>query len=199
MIAIISACGSNLASVQFAFARLGQASRITTDPAMIQSATHVVLPGVGTAHQAMSQLKTKGLIDVIRNLKQPTLGICLGMQILYRFSHEGEVPCLDIVPGNVMPLVIRENLTVPHMGWNKIRVVKQKSALVKNIPDQGYAYFVHSYVAPIDEYTLASTSHGDTFTAMMQFENFYGVQFHPERSSKLGATILRNFLSIGRE
>lgn len=195
MIAIINAYGGNLASVQFAFERLGKQSVLTSDIDIIQSASHVVLPGVSTANHAMLQLKKWQLTNIISHLQQPVLGICLGMQILYQHSSEGNTDCLGILSGQVQTFPSHLNLTIPHMGWNRLQMTAQ-SPLMKNIDDQSYQYFVHSYVAPINQHTIASAQYGLPFSAIVQHNNFYGTQFHPERSGVIGEKILKNFLDI---
>ncbi len=196
MIAIIKACGANFASVEFALQRLGKASVLTTDPETIQAASHVILPGVGTASQAMQQLQQLQLISVIKKLTQPVLGICLGMQILYTHSAEGEIDCLDILPGNVLPLRQCQGLPIPHMGWNQLNISATASPLLKSIANGSYVYYVHSYAAKLGEFTEAATQYGETFSAVVGYRNFYGTQFHPERSGSIGAKILENFLEL---
>jgi imidazole glycerol-phosphate synthase subunit HisH len=197
MIAIIEGCGTNIASIQYALERLGQKSVVTTEPKQIKAAAKVILPGVGHASFAMQQLANLQLLDVIRNLQQPVLGICLGMQLLFALSHEGNVPCLNIIPGEIMRFKPLPSLTIPHMGWNKLKLNKPHSALLSGIDDEAYVYFVHSYYAPFSDYTLASTDYGQRFSAVVQKDNFYGVQFHPERSSAVGSLLLQNFLNLG--
>ncbi|EKD91735.1 MAG: imidazole glycerol phosphate synthase subunit HisH [uncultured bacterium] len=195
MIAIIP-CGANIASVQFALDRLGKKSIVTQDAKIIQSASHVILPGVGSAKQAMQKLQLLELIDVIRNLKQPVLGICLGMQILYHYSQEGDISCLGLLSGNITLLEKKLALTIPHMGWNQLEFKLANSSLLKNIKNKSYVYFVHSYAAAINSNTIATTNYGALFSAIVQNKNFYGVQFHPERSGKIGEQILKNFINI---
>ncbi len=194
MIAIISCCGANLASVQYACARLGKKAILTTDPETITAASHVILPGVGTAKQAMQRLQTFQLVDVIINLKQPVLGICLGMQILYEYSAEGEVSGLGILSGKITALPIRSNYTIPHMGWNQLQINLAQSPLVAEIKSQSYVYFAHSYHAPVTSATVAAVHYSVPFSAIIQHKNFYGTQFHPERSGKVGEKILWNFV-----
>lgn len=194
MIAIVQGCGANIASVQFAFARLGQEAVLTTDASTIRAASHVVLPGVGTAANAMAHLAQLGLVDVIKGLTQPVLGICLGMQLLYGRSEEGNVDCLGIVPGTIVPFPAQLKLVLPHMGWNQL-ALSAPSSLTHGVREGSHVYFVHGYVAPISCHTLASTHYGVSFSAMVQKDNFYGVQFHPERSHRCGEQILANFLS----
>ena len=194
MITIIDSGGNNIASIQYALNRLGVSAQLSDDANTIMRSSHLILPGVGSADRAMKQLNENGLIDVVRSLKQPVLGICLGMQILFENSDEKNIACLGIIPGNVELLSKPEiNLIVPHMGWNQLEMVDQ-SSLLKNVPNEAYMYFVHSYVAPINKYTAARAIHGEPFSAAVQFNNFFGVQFHPERSGPMGALILKNFL-----
>lgn len=194
MIVIIGGCGTNIASVQFALERLGRSAVLTTDAAKIRAADKVILPGVGTAHHAMQQLQQLELVDVICQLTQPVLGICLGMQLLYEFSAEGDVPCLGLIPNKVMALPSNLGLTVPHMGWNQLQFAQTESLLLQGIFPADYVYFVHSYAAPVDMHTVATTNYGIDFTAMVQKDNFFGTQFHPERSGRIGQKILHNFL-----
>jgi glutamine amidotransferase len=196
MIAILNACGANLASVQFAIERLGKQSVLTIDPKILQSATHVILPGVGTAKHAMDKIQALALADVIRQLTQPVLGICLGMQILYEHSSEGDAVCLGLIPGNVTALPEKKEFTFPHMGWNQLNFISHESALLDGIDDHTYMYYVHGYAAPVSEYTLASTDYSNTFSAVVQYQNFYGMQFHPERSGKIGQKLLENFFGL---
>lgn len=196
MIAIINTGVANLNSVAFAFERLGANTIITTDKHDIKNASHVVLPGVGTAHIAMKSLELCDLIDDIRNLTQPVLGICLGMQLQYQFSEEGTVECLSLIKGNIKKFTAKKQLTVPHMGWNQLSIQKQ-SPLLKNIPDKSYVYFVHSFADfSCGQHAIAITEHGEQFSSVIQHNNFFGTQFHPERSGKIGELILKNFLDI---
>jgi glutamine amidotransferase len=196
MIAILNACGSNLASVQFAIERLGKHAVLTADPKLLQSATHVILPGVGTAKHAMDKLHALGLIDVIRQLTQPVLGICLGMQILFDHSSEGDAECLQLIAGKVTALPEKKDFTLPHMGWNQLEIHQRNSPLFNGIEDNSHVYYVHGYAAPVGEKTLATTHYSNAFSAMVQHENFYGMQFHPERSGKVGARLLENFFEL---
>ena len=196
MIAMISGCGSNVASIQCALERLGKKSHLTQDVHEIQSASHVILPGVGTAGSAMQRLDQLKLLDVIRTLKQPVLGICLGMQILHAFSEESDgLECLNIFPGKIVDFAHIPHLVIPHMGWNQIQV--SANPLFENIQSGSYVYFVHRFKAALTAQTIASSFYGETFAAAVQSDNFYGVQFHPERSGKIGEIILQNFLNLG--
>jgi glutamine amidotransferase len=192
---IIGCCGANLASLKFAFSRIGHDVPVTSDATRIRRASHVVLPGVGAARNAMTRLREAGLADVVPALEQPVLGICLGMQLLFASSEEEDTPCLGLIDAPVRRLPERDDLPVPEMGWNRLDIVHD-SALLSGIAPGGYAYFVHSYAADVGPYTRASTEYGTTFSAVVEQSNLYGTQFHPERSSALGARILENFLRI---
>jgi imidazole glycerol-phosphate synthase subunit HisH len=192
---IIPSCGSNLASLQFALERLGADVPLTQDPARIRAASHVILPGVGAAAPGMERLAAAGLVDLIPTLTQPVLGICLGMQLLFARSEEDDTPCLGIIDAEVRRLPTSPDLPVPQMGWNELSPVCD-SALLAGVAKGAYAYFVHSYAAPPGAYTTAVTTYGAPFSAVVEQRNFFGTQFHPERSSRAGATILGNFLSI---
>jgi glutamine amidotransferase len=194
-LAIIDSGGANIASVLYAIERLGVKAELTTDPEHVRAATHVILPGVGAAADCMTRLQNTSLIDTIKQIRQPLLGVCVGMQLLFESSEEGDVECLGMLPGRVRRFPDRTGLPVPHMGWNQLNVLKP-TLLMQGVHANDYVYFVHSYAAPISEYTLASTDYGAEFSAVVQKGNVYGVQFHPERSARVGAIILRNFLSI---
>lgn len=192
---IIGCCGANLASLGFAFARLGVEAPITEDPERVRAASHVVLPGVGAAGDAMQRLARAGFADLVPRLSQPVLGICLGMQLLFTDSEEGDTPCLDVIPGRVARLHPGGELPIPQMGWNELDVMRP-SRLLDGVTGGEYAYFVHSFAAPVGDYTRATADYGGAFSAVVEHGNFYGTQFHPERSSALGAKILANFLRI---
>lgn len=194
-LAIIDSGGANIASLQFAVQRLGIESDLTTDPARLESASHVLLPGVGAAADCMGRLQSAGLVDTIRGLKQPMLGICVGMQLLFESSEEGDVACLGVLPGRVKRFDDRAGLPVPHMGWNQLDF-NVRSPLLNDIANGDYVYFVHSFAAPVSELTLATTDYGERFAAVVQRGNIYGAQFHPERSAKVGAQLLKNFLQL---
>lgn len=194
-LAIIDSGGANIASVRFAIERLGVAVELTTDPQRVRSATHVILPGVGRAADCMSRLQQSGLVETIKTLKQPLLGICVGMQLLFQSSDEGDVECLGVLPGRVQRFPDRAGLPVPHMGWNQINILRP-SILTQGVHADDYVYFVHSFAAPVSDMTLASTDYGAPFSSIVQRNNIYGAQFHPERSARVGSIILRNFLSI---
>lgn len=191
---IVKGLGANVASLQFALNRLGKESMITSDPSMIATASHVILPGVSSAQRAMAQVQAMGLKDVIRNLRQPVLGICSGMQILFKESEEGNVSGLNIFPYPVRKLKVMPERCLPHMGWNTLVPIKD-DPLLAGIKKGEYVYFVHSYKADLYDFTLASTTYDETFSAVVKQENFVGMQFHPERSGKVGERFLSNFLN----
>jgi imidazole glycerol-phosphate synthase subunit HisH len=194
-LAIIDSGGANIASLQFAVQRLGIESDLTTDPARLRAASHVLLPGVGAAADCMGRLQSAGLVDTIRSLTQPMLGICVGMQLLFESSEEGNVECLGVLPGRVRRFSDRVHLPVPHMGWNQLEFTK-RSPLLDRIENGDYVYFVHSFAAPVSDLTLAKTQYGGDFAAVVQRGSVYGAQFHPERSAKVGAQLLQNFLQL---
>lgn len=196
---IVNTSCANLASVDFAFKRLGIVPVISSDPDVIRSATHVVLPGVGTASAAMRALHELNLVDVLRKLTQPVLGICLGMQMLSQSSSEQRngkpVPCLGVVHTQVERLRNKDKLPLPHMGWNATEV--SDHPLFKGFAgSKPYFYYVHTYAAPVDQYTLAQCEYTQPFAAAIGEGNFVGVQFHPERSGEAGARVLQNFLEM---
>lgn len=191
-IAVVDSGGANIASVLHALRRLGAEPAFTSEAAEIRAADRVILPGVGAAGRAMEVLEERGLIEVIRSLTQPVLGICLGMQLLFESSEEDNAGLLGLIPGRLTRLEEREGLRVPHMGWNSISN-REPDALTALL-DENWFYFVHSYAAPITEFTLSSSRHGMTFSAIVRKDNFYGAQFHPERSARAGAELLRGFL-----
>ena len=195
-IVIVANGGANIASLQFALERLGAASQVSADAARIRAATHVILPGVGAAADAMARLRNSGLDALIPALTQPVLGICLGMQLLHEASAEGGTRCLGIIPGAASRFVEAPGRPVPHMGWNTL-TVERSCPLLSGVGGSEYAYFVHSYALPVSEATVATCRYGASFSACVAWRNFYGAQFHPERSAGVGARLLRNFLQIG--
>ena len=192
---IIDSGGANIASLLYAFQRLGVNAELTTDPGHIRAAERVILPGVGAARDAMARLSELELVDVIRGLSQPVLGICLGMQLLAEASEEEDVECLGIIPGVVKKLQGDTSCPVPNMGWCAIRS-NHEHPLLRSIDDGSYFYFVHSYALPPGDHTLATASHAEPFSAMVRRNNFVAAQFHPERSSATGARLLANFLEL---
>lgn len=194
-LAIIDSGGANIGSVMHALKRLGAEPVFTADANTIRSADHVLLPGVGAAGAAMSRLKELGLVQCIRELQQPVLGICLGMQLLFENSNEDDTKCLGIIPGTLQKLKPSKGIRVPHMGWNTTTVTNA-DPLLSGLPEQAWFYFVHSYYAPVGPATLASCLHGESFTAIVRQGNFWGAQFHPERSARCGSRLLANFLEL---
>ncbi len=192
---IIDSGGANLASLQFALERLGARAGVTSDAREIAAAARVVLPGVGSAADAMQRLRRSGLAQLLPTLRQPVLGICLGMQLLFERSAEGMTECLGILPGTVQRLEAARGRPVPHMGWNQLTRSRQ-DPLLAGIEPGDYFYFVHSYAVPTSEATLAGTDYGDAFSAVVRRDNFWGTQFHPERSASAGARLLGNFLKL---
>lgn len=192
---VIVASGANIASLQFALRRLDAEATVSADPGEIRAASHVILPGVGAAAVAMSRLRQGGLDALIPELRQPVLGICLGMQLLHESSQEGDVSCLGIIPGGAARFAADPDLPVPHMGWNTLQI-RRPSPLLDGLADGDYAYFVHSYALDVGAATVASAHYGANFSACVQWRNFYGAQFHPERSAAVGARLLGNFLAL---
>jgi imidazole glycerol-phosphate synthase subunit HisH len=192
---IIDSGGANLASLQYALERLGVQAPVTSVPEEVAEATHVILPGVGSASDAMRRLKTSGIAAVLPQLEQPVLGICLGMQLLFARSEEGDTECLGVIPDSVRRLQPRDGHPVPHMGWNQLSMLK-RDPLLDRVPENEYVYFVHSYAAAVSADTVATASYGADVTAVVRRRNFCGTQFHPERSGAAGARILANFLGV---
>ncbi|EKO3563861.1 imidazole glycerol phosphate synthase subunit HisH [Vibrio metschnikovii] len=199
-VVIIDTGCANIASVRFAIQRLGYNVTLSRQPAVILAADKLFLPGVGTASEAMHNLKQRQLVELIQRLEQPVLGICLGMQLMGRRSQEHgqqaqqEVDCLGLVNGDVQRMQT-EDLPLPHMGWNTV-TARQGNPLFAGIDPDEYFYFVHSFAIPVGDYTIAECDYGQPFSAAIQQGNYYGVQFHPERSSKVGAKLIDNFLKL---
>lgn len=189
---IIDTGCANLSSVKFAFDRLGIQAEISRDLAKIRSADKLLLPGVGTAIAAMKNLQDRQLIETIQNATQPMLGICLGMQLMTEFSTEGNVETLRLMSGKT-ELIPNTGLPLPHMGWNRVRYTADHP-LFAGIEQDSHFYFVHSYAVLPNENTIATSNYGVDFSAAIASKNFYGVQFHPERSGKNGAQLLKNFV-----
>lgn len=198
-VAIIASGGANIASLRFALERLGASSQVTADPAELRAARRVILPGVGAAADAMARLKALGLAEVVPQLKQPVLGICLGMQLLFARSEEGsdgeDTECLGIIAERVARFPSSAEFPVPHMGWNQLRM-RAPSPLTRELHDGDYVYFVHSFAVPVGPWTLATADYGGEFSAAVHHGNFYGVQFHPERSAQAGSRLLAAFLGL---
>lgn len=190
---VVDSGGANLGSVMIALRRLGVEAPLTLDADAIANAGRVLLPGVGAAGPVMRRLRAHGLVEVIRALRQPLLGICVGMQVLYERSEEGGVDCLGLLPGSVRRIPAAPGVRVPHMGWNRLDRVRS-SPLLDGIDDDARAYFVHAYAAEAGADCVASTTHGRPLAALVQHGNVAGAQFHPERSAAVGARLLSNFL-----
>ncbi|HEX5462390.1 MAG TPA: imidazole glycerol phosphate synthase subunit HisH [Steroidobacteraceae bacterium] len=192
---IVDSGGANLASLQFALERLGVRVRVSSDAREIAAAARVVLPGVGSAPDAMQRLRRCGLAELLPTLRQPVLGICLGMQLLFERSAEGMTECLGLLPGAVRRLDAVAGRPVPHMGWNQLAEVREDPLLTGIGPGE-YFYFVHSYAVPASAVTLAHVHYGEAVSAVVRRGNFWGTQFHPERSASAGARLLGNFLRL---
>lgn len=193
MVAVIDYDTGNLCSVANALGRLGADYEITASPNKILSADKVLLPGVGEASSAMQKLKERGLIEVIRSLTQPVLGICIGVQLLCRHSEENDTECIGIFDNDVKRFAV-EGLKVPHMGWNSIEGLK--TSLFNGVAEGAYVYYVHSFAPTINQDTIATTVYGVPFSGAIHKDNFYGTQFHPEKSASVGEKILENFLKL---
>jgi glutamine amidotransferase len=191
-ISIIKYNAGNIQSVLFALERIGITATVTDDPELLRSSDKVIFPGVGEASTAMNYLKERNLDKLIISLKQPVLGICLGMQLLCNYSEENDTTCLGIFETNVKKFT--SNLKVPQIGWNTITT--KINPLFNEITSTPYCYFVHSYYADPCDNTIAETEYGNTFSSALAKDNFYGVQFHPEKSATTGEQILKNFLSL---
>jgi glutamine amidotransferase len=196
-IVIVNTGCANISSVKFAVERLGLPVTVSDDLAVIQRADKVFLPGVGSANAAMASIEKKQLVSCIQSLTQPVLGICLGMQLMVEKSEESlsdSTPCLGLIPGQVKRLQVGD-LRLPHMGWNTVTPVAD-APLFKGIDAGSYFYFVHSFAVAVSEFTMASCQYGMEFSAGIHKDNFFGVQFHPERSSDAGAHLLKNFIDL---
>jgi len=196
-IVIVNTGCANIASVKFALERLGVQVSVSDDTRIIQTADKVFLPGVGSANAAMASIEQKQLSQCIQSLSQPVLGICLGMQLMVERSEESlsdSTTCLGLIPGEVKRMQVG-NLRLPHMGWNTVKAVAD-APLFKGIDPLSYFYFVHSFSLGLSEFTMASCEYGMPFSAAVHKDNFFGVQFHPERSSDAGAQVLKNFIAL---
>ncbi|RUO59520.1 imidazole glycerol phosphate synthase subunit HisH [Pseudidiomarina insulisalsae] len=191
---IVDTSCANLSSVKFAFERLGVQPVISADATVIRNAGKVVLPGVGTAKAAMRNLRQLELVDTLSSLEQPVLGICLGMQLLTEWSAEGDVDCLGLIPARTVALE-SQGRPLPHMGWNTVNEAGH-NPLLRGIQAPAYCYFVHSYAVAPDITTIATTDYGQRFASMIRSKNYFGAQFHPERSGAVGAQILKNFMEL---
>ena len=194
-VAVVKYNAGNIRSVDYALKRLGVEAVITADKEILQSADKVIFPGVGEAGTTMNHLKATGLDELIKNLRQPVFGICLGMQLMCRHSEEGEVDCLNIFDVDVKRFVPQKHEDkVPHMGWNTIG--KTNSKLFEGFTEEEFVYFVHSFYVPVCDFTAAETDYIYPFSAALHKDNFYATQFHPEKSGKTGERVLRNFLDL---
>jgi len=191
-IVIIDYGAGNIQSIRFALERLGYSAILSDDPVVIKGADKVIFPGVGEASSAMGKLRESGLDLIIPGLTQPVLGICLGMQLMCNYSEEGHTKGLGIFDVDVVRF--SKKVKVPQIGWNQIRELK--TDLFKGIPEKGYIYLVHSYYVPLCEDTIAVTDYDVPYSSAIGKDNFWGVQFHPEKSSELGARILNNFVTL---
>jgi glutamine amidotransferase len=192
MVVIIKYNAGNIFSVDYALRRLGIKAEITADHEKIRQADKVIFPGVGEASTTMQYLQQHGLDHVLRNLQQPVLGICIGMQLMCRRSEEGNTPCMGVFDEDVIRFRPSPGIKVPHMGWNSLQ--NMHSSLFDGLPDNPYVYFVHSYYAAAGTHTIATASHPEPFSAALQYKNFYALQFHPEKSGSAGEKILGNFI-----
>ena len=194
-LAIVKYNAGNIQSVLYALERIGQEASVTDDPAEIRAADKVIFPGVGEASTAMDYLKERGLDRLLRELRQPVLGICLGMQLMCSYSEENDTECLGIFEERVKKFAPAGAIfKVPQIGWNNI--YELKTGLFEGVSDGSYCYFVHGYYAALGEHTIARTDYIQPYSSALQRDNFYGVQFHPEKSAEVGERILKNFIRI---
>lgn len=193
-IAIIKYNAGNIQSVLYALERIGVEAVVTDDPVQIQNADKVIFPGVGEASSAMQYLRERKLDEVIKNLKQPVLGICLGMQLMCKYSEENDTDCMNIFDVTVKRFSTNDpSVKIPQIGWNNIYDLKTR--LFSDVPENSFIYLVHSYYAGLCDETIATCNYVQPYSAALQKDNFYGVQFHPEKSADAGERILKNFLN----
>ncbi|MDH5821537.1 imidazole glycerol phosphate synthase subunit HisH [Luteimonas sp. RD2P54] len=195
-VVLVDAGGANLGSVRYALRRLGVEAEVSRDAAAIRAADRVILPGVSTAATVMRRLAELGLVEVLRSLQAPLLGVCVGMQLLFEHSEEDDTPCLGLLPGRVARLRQAPGLRIPHMGWNRLQPLR-RDPLTEGIAPGAWAYFVHSYAAAPGQDCLLASEHGVSFAAVVRRGAVAGAQFHPERSGPAGARLLANFLGAG--
>jgi imidazole glycerol-phosphate synthase subunit HisH len=195
-IAVVPGGGENVNSVLFALERLGARPELTLDAAAIGAAGRVILMGVGAAPPAMAKLRQHGLVERFRDLKQPVLGVCVGMQLLFDRSAEGDVECLGVLRGSVRRFPDQAGIVIPHKGWNALRALHAGNPLVRGVREGDCVYYMNSYYAPVGDLTIGVSDHGVPISAMVNERNFYGCQFHPERSGDVGELVLKNFLGI---
>jgi glutamine amidotransferase len=196
-VAVVPGGGENVNCVLFALERIGVRPVLTLDPKTVAAAERVILMGVGAAAPGMAKLGDHGLVDCLRALQQPVLGICVGMQLLFERSAEGDVSCLGMLPGRIEALPNGGHLTVPHMGWNQIELLKSDHALLEGIKSGEWAFYANSFYAPLSDASIARSDYGVPISAVVQRGNVYGCQFHPEKSRQTGRRILENFLRLG--
>ena len=196
-IAVVPGGGENVNCVLFALERIGVRPILTLDPKTVAAADRVILMGVGAAVPGMEKLEANGLVECLRMLQQPVLGICVGMQLLFERSAEGDVPCLGMLPGCIEALPSGGDLTVPHMGWNQIELLKSDQPLLEGIKSGDWAFYANSFYAPLTDASIARSNYGVPISAVVQRGNVYGCQFHPEKSRRTGRRILENFLRLG--
>lgn len=194
MVVVIKYNAGNIYSVVHALRREGVEPLVTDDKQLISKADKVIFPGVGEASTTMDYLRKNGLDTLIKGLRQPVLGICLGMQLMCRHSEEGDVDCLGIFDTPIKKFTPVEREKIPHMGWNQLYDLK--SGLMKGVKEDSFVYFVHSFYAPLYKETIAKTDYIEPFSASLNKENFYATQFHPEKSGDVGSIILKNFLDL---
>jgi imidazole glycerol-phosphate synthase subunit HisH len=194
-VVLVDSGGANIGSVRYALQRLGVDAQLTGDGDAIRRADRVILPGVGAAAVAMRRLRELDLVATLRALDRPLLGICLGMQLLFESSEEGDVECLGLLPGSVRRMDATPGIRIPHMGWNRLRR-HAASSLLDGIDDGAQTYFVHGYAAEVGEATVATSEHGGCFSAVVARGDIVGAQFHPERSGPVGQRLLANFLGM---
>ncbi len=194
MIGIVNYGAGNTASVSYALERLGVPFILSNSAAELEKCSKIIFPGVGSAEAAMNKLKEYELIDYLKNTRKPLLGICLGMQMFASFSEEGNIECLNIIETKCLKFRDK-NVKIPNMGWSSI-TLESSSRLFEGIPAGAYFYFAHSFYIPLNNYTIAASENGQPFTASLRKDNFYGVQFHPEKSSDAGMKVLNNFVEI---
>ncbi len=195
-VAVVPGGGENVNCVLFALERLDVKPVLTLDASAIASAERVILMGVGAAPPAMAKLREHGLVDCLRSLRQPVLGICAGMQLLFDDSAEGEVPCLGIISGRVEQLPAAPDLPVPHMGWNRLVLLKDDNPLLDGLKSGDWVFYANSYYAPLSDASIARSDYGVPISAVVNRGNVFGCQFHPEKSRHIGRRLLENFLRL---
>jgi len=195
-IAVVPGGGENVNCVLFALERIGVRPVLTLDPKVVATAERVILMGVGAAAPGMVKLAANGLVDCLRALQQPVLGICVGMQLLFERSAEGDVPCLGMLPGRIEALPNGDGLPVPHMGWNQLELLSAGHPLLAGIKTGDWAFYANSFYAPLSYATIARTDYGVPISAVVNRGNVFGCQFHPEGSSTVGSRLLANFLKL---